>query len=166
MFAHCNIFLSVVFLNSTFKKECPVKFTVAARKDGLSQCLTISKHEGQHNHDVSTETYRLYPSVRRLTPAERKQQEQLVSIVLFHLNLAQAVNVQLLMRFNTVAKVNRHFWTNSSPRIATAVDYMDAWNAFLMNFVNEYAQWPPCLHVDNSNLMKFCEEIWRGLETR
>jgi len=64
-----------------------VKFTVAARKDGSSQCLTISKHEGQHNHDVSSETYRLYPSVRRLTPDERQQQEQLVSIVLIHLKL-------------------------------------------------------------------------------
>ena len=81
--------------NSTFKKECAVKFTVAARRDGSSQCLTISKHEGVHNHDVSAEAYRLYPSVRRLTPSERKQQEQMVSNVVCHLMIAVLTNLFL-----------------------------------------------------------------------
>jgi len=74
--------LCVLCICSTFKQECPARLTVSARKDGMTQWLAVTKNECQHNHDLSAAAYHLYPSVRRLTPAQQEEQQELVSIQL------------------------------------------------------------------------------------
>jgi len=64
----------------TVKQQCPVTFTVSARKES-AQYLEISKVTGRHNHPVAADTYATCPSVRRLTAAKQQEHEQLVSVL-------------------------------------------------------------------------------------
>ena len=77
-FRHCSSDYSCDVCSS-FKKECPAKFTLAAQKGDDCQLLAVVSKSIIHNHPLDPEMYKMYPSVRRLDHEERQQQEELVS---------------------------------------------------------------------------------------
>jgi len=58
--------------------DCPVVFTVSAKRRNNEHCLSVSSHKVSHNHPVDEQMFNMYPSVRRLDADQRKTQEELV----------------------------------------------------------------------------------------
>jgi len=66
---------------STFKKDCPVTFTLSAKRENNRQFLAISSKHDVHNHATDNDAYKLYPTVRRLNTEERKRHEEMVCVI-------------------------------------------------------------------------------------